>query len=886
MIQLIIYIILFTAAFALGVVLIPRVVRLAQTMHLYDHPDQRKVHQLPIPRLGGVVFLPVVLMVMPIALVFLLRTDILGDALWEGVNVNNYVAYFAGALLLLFVGLYDDLAGTTYRVKFVVQAVAAVLLCIGGLWIADFAYVFFVRDVPWWFGMPATILFVMYVTNAMNLIDGIDGLASGLSIIALAVIAILNAIVGHIVWAMLAVSMMGIVSAFFYYNVFNRRYRIFMGDCGSLTLGFTLAFLILHFWQINPVWNPAQHNIGIIAISTLVIPMMDVVRVMASRLRDGRNPFLPDKNHIHHKLMRTGLGQHAVMATLLLLSVMFIGVNWLVAEHLSQTLMIVFDILLYFIMHGIINYFIRRAEAGSRRPWSRVLCIALPMVCATAANADVTDYDIQLSAEASVTSSNGTTPLWLNANRYGMSSLKQNNGYLRVMAIRPNDTYSLRKWEWGFGADVALAYGHSSTVFLQQAYADLRYRLGYLTIGSKQQPMELRINELSSGSQTLGINAHPIPQVRLGLKDYWHIPGLNRWLAFKGHIAYGVMTDGGWQERFAKGTRNKFNKWTRHHEKAGYLRIGKEERFPLTLTIGLEMGGQFGGSVYNWTGIDQFHNTEYKVDLDSGIKSYWHALTGTGSDVGEGKYQNSEGNTLGSWVARLSWNDRDWALGVYFDHFFEDHSGMFLLDYDGYGVGDEWNVRKDNRYLGYSLSDFMLGIDLKLKKFRYINQFVAEYVNTTYQSSPIYHDHNQGISDHVGGRDNYYNHASLSGWQHWGQVIGNPLYLSPLYNTDGFIGTSCNRFRAWHFGLSGDPVNGLHYRVLLSWQRGWGTYDDPFIRPAENTSVLLEAQYRFATVARSGSFWSHISATVAWGADYGKLRNDNNGFQFSIRYDY
>lgn len=877
MYQLVLYILLFAMAFAIAAVAIPRVVRLAQAMHLYDMPDQRKVHQLPIPRLGGVVFFPVVLVVLTLTLVVLLRTGVMASILWQGVNVNNYAAYIAGALLLLFVGLYDDLTGTTYRVKFVAQTAAAFLLCVGGLWIADFAYIFFVREVPWWFGMPVTILFVVYVTNAINLIDGIDGLASGLSLISLLVIAILNVIVGHVLWAMLSVTLMGAVSAFFYYNVFNRKYRIFMGDCGSLTLGFTLAFLILHFWQINPVWNPAQHNIGIIAISTLVIPMMDVVRVMASRIRDGRNPFLPDRNHIHHKLLRTGMSQHSVMATLLVLSVSFIGINWLVAEHLSQTLMLLCDILLYCIMHFVINYFIVRAERGTHSQWSRVLMVLILFGIGTVAStADVGNLGVSLSAEANVTASSGTTPLWLNANRYGMSSLRSHNGNLRLTAVRPSNLNSDRKWEWGFGADVALAYGHTSPVFLQQAYADLRYRLGYLTIGSRQQPMLLHSNELSSGSQTLGINAHPVPQVRLGLTDYWHIPGLNHWLAFRGHIAYGVMTDGNWQERFARGSDNKFNKWTRYHEKAGYLRIGKPSRFPLTLTLGLEMGGQFGGTVYNWEGFDQYQNPDYQLSLDSGISSYWHALTGTGSDVGEGHYRNSEGNTLGSWVARLDWNGTKFTAGIYFDHYFEDHSGMFLLDYDGYGTGSDWDARQHNHYLSYPLRDFLLGIDLSLKSFRYVNQFVLEYINTTYQSSPVYHDHTPNISAHIGGRDNYYNHYVLSGWQHWGQVMGNPLYLSPLYNADGYIGTHCNRYRAFHLGISGDPLYRLHYRMLLSWQRGWGTYDDPFIRPLEGTSLLLEALYRL----------SSFDIKVAWGSDFGSLRGNNSGLQFSITYKW
>ena len=135
-----------------------------------------------------------------------------------------------------------------------------------------------------------------------------------------------------------------------------------MGDAGSLTLGYTLSFVILHFWQKNPVWNPYFHNVGIVLLSTLVIPMLDVVRVMMSRLRDGRNPFLPDKNHIHHKLMRTGLSGRQTMVTILALSIFVIMVNYFVSSYLSQTLMVLLDVLLFFLMHYVINIFIMRYE--------------------------------------------------------------------------------------------------------------------------------------------------------------------------------------------------------------------------------------------------------------------------------------------------------------------------------------------------------------------------------------------------------------------------------------------------------------------------------------------------------------------------------------------
>ena len=491
--------------------------------------------------------------------------------------------------------------------------------------------------------------------------------------------------------------------------------------------------------------------------------------------------------------------------------------------------------------------------------------------------------DINAYAEAQMTVGNGRNPLWLNANKYGLSSLDSDNGYLRMAVERDVAADSCRRWGVGYGLDIAAAYNNTSTLIVQQAYFEGRYKLGTLTVGSKQQPMELRDNELSSGAQTLGINARPVPQVRLGLNDYWTIPILGRWFSFKGHLAFGMMTDGNWQESFAKGTPNKWNKNTRYHQKAGYLRIGKDdERHHLTFTIGLEMASQFGGTVYNWAGTDENENHEEAVKLKSNLKSYWNAFTGmTSADAGEGIYENAEGNLLGSWVMRLAWNDDRMTAGLYMDHYFEDHSGMFFLDYDGYGSGENWNVKERSRYFLYSLKDFLLGFDLKLKRVKAVNSFVVEYMTTKYQSGPIYHDRTQNISDHIAGRDNYYNHSSLSGWQHWGQVIGNPLYLSPLYNDNGYIGTQCNRFRALHLGVSGDPMPGLHYRVKASWQKGWGKYDDPYMEPRENTSLLVEASYR---TVDERSFLRPVTLTLGLGADFGKLRGDNKAVQLTVKY--
>ena len=355
----------------IGIYTIPRIVRLSRELHLYDLPDSRKVHTIPVPRLGGVAFLPTVIISIAAVVAVASRFGITFNALSEAGAPQHFVAYLAGAMMLYCLGIYDDVHGVGYKLKFAIQIFAAFLLCVSGLWIASFDHIFYIDRIPYWIGMPITVIFVVYITNAINLIDGIDGLASGLSAISLFVAILLCMMSGDIIWAMLAIAYLGVVLIFFCFNVYGGKNKVFMGDAGSLTLGYTLSFIVLHFWQAHPVWNPYLHNIGIIILSTLIIPMLDVVRVMMSRIRDGRNPFLPDKNHIHHKLMRTGLSGRMTMLTILVISIAFIVSNYLVASFLSQTLMVVLDIFFFILMHLIINFFIRRKEKNTDARWKR-----------------------------------------------------------------------------------------------------------------------------------------------------------------------------------------------------------------------------------------------------------------------------------------------------------------------------------------------------------------------------------------------------------------------------------------------------------------------------------------------------------------------------------
>ena len=472
--------------------------------------------------------------------------------------------------------------------------------------------------------------------------------------------------------------------------------------------------------------------------------------------------------------------------------------------------------------------------------------------------------------EMQVSGSDGCTPLWLNANKYGLSSLESFNGYVRGGLERPLKVDDEKKWWIGYGLDLVVPLNYTSDFVIQQCYAEIRYKHAVLTIGQKEQPMQLKNMELSSGSQTLGINARPIPGFRFSFPEYWNIPGLHSWLAIKGHFSYGWMTDGHFQKVWTKGL-TRYSQGVLYHDKAGYLRIGPGvEDFPFSLELGLEMACEFGGKIYRHGRSTLYGHT--------GLKAYIEAFTAGGDDEsGNVVYSNVAGDQLGSWVARLNYDRENFGISLYADHYFEDHSSMFLLDYDGYGTGKDWDIWEKNRYLLYPLKDIMIGGELKLKTFQWIDGLVVEFLNTRYQSGPIYHDHTVSMSDHLGGKDSYYNHGQYPGWIHWGQVMGNPLYRSPIYNTDGTLTVKDNRFYAWHLGMSGNLSTNLRYRLLCSWQKGWGTYSSPYLYPQENLSMMGEMTY---------SFLEHYSIRVAAGVDRGELLGNNLGCQMTFQYKF
>ena len=353
----------FLFAVSLGMVIIPRILVISHKKRLYDVPDARKVHTMPVPRLGGLSFFPVILMSMFLVIGFRLYFWDMDTSSLSFNMLYEYLFLFVGMTLLYLVGVCDDLVGVGYRYKFAVQIAAAFLLVLSGNWFDSFGGLFGIYSVPVWVGVPFTVFIVVYITNAINLIDGIDGLASGLCCIALSVLSVIFFLRGQYVYALLAICTLGILMPFWCYNVFgnaNRGHKLFMGDAGSLTLGYVISFLIIHMSVTNEFSPTLSNPYMVIAFSTVLVPLLDVIRVVLHRLREHKNPFLPDKNHFHHKLLRTGMRVRVVMVCIIAISAFFILLNSSLAWRVDITYLFFLNLFCWSILHVGLNGLIKR----------------------------------------------------------------------------------------------------------------------------------------------------------------------------------------------------------------------------------------------------------------------------------------------------------------------------------------------------------------------------------------------------------------------------------------------------------------------------------------------------------------------------------------------
>ena len=310
----------------MGQIIIPRILLISLRKRLFDVPDERKVHTHPVPRLGGVTFFPTILFVLCIIMVWRIINGHLPNHFFTLDLAGEMLALVAGLTLLYIIGIGDDLVGVRYHKKFLIQMISAAFFPLAGLYINNLYGLFGIYALPWFVGAPLTILLVVFITNAINLIDGIDGLASSICIVALGVFGLIFTFDRLWIFPLLCFTCVGVLIPFFIYNVFGnaeKGNKIFMGDTGSLTLGYILSFLVIQYCMYTGHSDQPGYSGTInIAFAILLVPCLDVIRVVIGRVKRKKSPFLPDKTHIHHKFMNMGFSPRK---SLVLIQVMSLG---------------------------------------------------------------------------------------------------------------------------------------------------------------------------------------------------------------------------------------------------------------------------------------------------------------------------------------------------------------------------------------------------------------------------------------------------------------------------------------------------------------------------------------------------------------------------------
>jgi len=293
----------------------PVILQIAEKKNLYDIPDQRKLHTRPVASLGGVGIFGGFLLACLLSI--------------QGYANPEFQYFFAAALVIFFLGLKDDLMVLSATKKFIGQVIAAsILIHLGGIRLDSMHGLFGFEQVSEGFGLALSYLTIIVVINSFNLIDGIDGLASSLGILSMTIFGIYFFAIGQQAYALLAFSMAGSLVAFMIFN--HHPAKIFMGDSGSLMIGLVNAILVIKFINVanSPLVSFPVPSAAAIGFSILIVPLFDTLRVFSIRIINGRSPFTPDRNHVHHLLLEKGLGHAAVTFTCVSINIGFIFLAW------------------------------------------------------------------------------------------------------------------------------------------------------------------------------------------------------------------------------------------------------------------------------------------------------------------------------------------------------------------------------------------------------------------------------------------------------------------------------------------------------------------------------------------------------------------------------
>lgn len=295
---------------------IPRIIRIAQLKHLYDEPDERKLHKTSVPTLGGLAIFA--------GMIFSLT-------FWSTQKEIVELQYIISSIIVLFfIGMKDDLFNLVHYKKLGGQLFASyILVHWGGIKITSFFGIFGIHVLDPMTSYIFSIFVMVVITNAINLIDGIDCLAASVGVVAALSFGTWFFLAEQTQYMILSGSILGSLMAFLYYN--RTPAQIFMGDTGSLLVGIVLSILAIKFIEMNRVIPLGDVNkirgIPVVTIGILIIPLFDTLRVFTIRTLQGKSPFNPDRNHLHHLLIDIGFSHIQATSVLISFNLVIIGLT-------------------------------------------------------------------------------------------------------------------------------------------------------------------------------------------------------------------------------------------------------------------------------------------------------------------------------------------------------------------------------------------------------------------------------------------------------------------------------------------------------------------------------------------------------------------------------
>lgn len=317
--------------------------RMAIRKEFVDKPNKRSSHKRAIPNIGGIV----VFLAFLVSFLIFVRFEV----------GSEFQYVLLGAMIIFLVGIYDDLLGISPRKKLKGEILGVLVLIVGGgFYLTNLHGFFYLYEISPWIGVPLTFFGLLGLINAINLIDGIDGLCSGVAFVDCLFFGIWFYACGQIEYALLCGILCAAIIPFFMINLWGTRSKMFMGDSGALMIGFLLGVMAIKFCEVDV----EMRGICMVAaapgvvFSVLAIPVLDTLRLFASRWMRGMSPFAPDKRHLHHKLLTIYKGVHKKATyTVLILNLLFICLG-IIGRNWENWVLVVSDIVLF----AVVFYFV------------------------------------------------------------------------------------------------------------------------------------------------------------------------------------------------------------------------------------------------------------------------------------------------------------------------------------------------------------------------------------------------------------------------------------------------------------------------------------------------------------------------------------------------